>query len=86
MKTESKRITRRKQYREHWETKEVQFKKKDGSTVSFNKKVRPKKFNFPKDPKKGEQVTIVNHNKRITFEATGKKYPKWTIIKNEQLN
>lgn len=58
----------------------------DGKKVSFKAKMKKRKvkYNFPKNPSKGELKTI--HNKRrkrkITFEATGKKFPAWKIIRN----
>jgi len=38
---------------------------------------------FPKNPKKGQRVTIVRRGRRITFEATGKKgFGAWKIVSN----
>ena len=43
---------------------------------------------LPKNPKKGERTTITKivkgHKRKMTFEATGKKFPKFKIISNEK--
>ena len=47
------------------------------------KKSKRRSRKFPKNPKKGQRVTIVRHGRRITFEATGKKgFGAWKIVSN----
>jgi len=47
------------------------------------KKSRRRSRKFPKNPKKGQRVTIVRRGRRITFEATGKKgFGAWKIVSN----
>ena len=37
---------------------------------------------LPKTPAKGEVYTLARRKRLITFQATGKKFPKWKIISN----
>ena len=56
-------------------------KKKGRKRSKKRRKSRSRKF--PKNPKKGQRVTIVRRGRRITFEATGKKgFGAWKIVSN----
>ncbi len=72
----------------------VSFKTSSGKRISFKAKMKKNKvkYNFPKNPKKGELKTIRNlkRKRKITFRATGysgQKFgqPKWIIISNKPL-
>jgi hypothetical protein len=45
-----------------------------------------KRRRFPKNPKKGQRVTIRVRGRRVTFVATGKKgFGAWRIMKSEKV-
>lgn len=58
-------------------------KKRGKKRSKKRRKSRRRSRKFPKNPKKGQRVTIVRRGRRITFEATGKKgFGAWKVVRN----